>query len=35
MINLYREAYDIYACAGILFNHESPLRGENLLQKKS
>ena len=25
----YREAYDIFACNGILFNHESPRRGEN------
>ena len=25
--NHYREAYDIFACCGILFNHESPLRG--------
>jgi GDPmannose 4,6-dehydratase len=27
----YREAYGFYACNGILFNHESPARGENLL----
>ena len=27
----YREAYNIFACNGILFNHESPLRGETLL----
>ena len=27
----YRESYGIYACNGILFNHESPLRGETLL----
>ena len=27
MTNHYREAYDIFACCGILFNHESPLRG--------
>lgn len=30
----YREAYDIYACNGILFNHESPLRGENFVTRK-
>ena len=29
----YREAYDLFACNGILFNHESPRRGELLLQK--
>jgi GDPmannose 4,6-dehydratase len=27
----YREAYDMYACNGILFNHESPLRGETFV----
>tara|TARA_Y100000996_G_C22525841_1_gene644395 strand:- start:673 stop:1653 length:981 start_codon:yes stop_codon:yes gene_type:complete len=27
MTNHYREAYDLFACCGILFNHESPLRG--------
>jgi GDPmannose 4,6-dehydratase len=30
----YREAYNIYACNGILFNHESPLRGETFVTKK-
>lgn len=30
----YREAYDIFACCGILFNHESPRRGENFVTKK-
>ncbi len=30
----YREAYHIYACTGILFNHESPLRKENFVTKK-
>jgi GDPmannose 4,6-dehydratase len=30
----YREAYGIYACNGILFNHESPLRGENFVTRK-
>ena len=31
---IYREAYGIYACAGILFNHESPRRGETFVTKK-
>lgn len=30
----YREAYGIYACNGILFNHESPKRGENFVTRK-
>jgi len=30
----YREAYDIYACSGIVFNHESPLRTEGFVVKK-
>jgi GDPmannose 4,6-dehydratase len=30
----YREAYDIFACAGILFNHESPLRGVEFVTRK-
>jgi GDPmannose 4,6-dehydratase len=30
----YREAYKIFACNGILFNHESPLRGETFVTKK-
>ena len=30
----YREAYKIYACNGILFNHESPLRGETFVSRK-
>lgn len=30
----YREAYGIYACSGILFNHESPLRSERFVTKK-
>ncbi len=30
----YREAYGIYACNGILFNHESPVRGENFVTRK-
>ena len=31
--NVYRDAYDIFACNGILFNHESPIRG-NFYHKK-
>ena len=31
----YREAYNMHASNGILFNHESPLRGETLLHEKS
>ena len=30
----YREAYDLYACSGILFNHESPVRGETFVTRK-
>ena len=30
----YREAYGIYACNGILFNHESPVRGETFVTRK-
>jgi GDPmannose 4,6-dehydratase len=30
----YREAYDMYACNGVLFNHESPLRGETFVSRK-
>jgi GDPmannose 4,6-dehydratase len=30
----YREAYGMYACNGILFNHESPLRGETFVSRK-
>jgi len=30
----YREAYDLYACNGILFNHESPIRGETFVTRK-
>ena len=33
MVN-YREAYDMYACNGIVFNHESPLRGETSVTRK-
>jgi GDPmannose 4,6-dehydratase len=32
--NNYREAYDIFACNGILFNHESPRRGETFVTRK-
>jgi GDPmannose 4,6-dehydratase len=31
----YREAYGMYACNGILFNHESPLRGETFVTRKT
>ena len=30
----YRESYNMYACSGILFNHESPRRGENFVTRK-
>lgn len=30
----YREAYGMFACNGILFNHESPRRGENFVTRK-
>jgi len=30
----YRESYDMFACSGILFNHESPLRGEQFVTRK-
>ncbi|HLD60687.1 MAG TPA: GDP-mannose 4,6-dehydratase [Patescibacteria group bacterium] len=30
----YRESYGLYACSGILFNHESPRRGENFVTRK-
>ncbi|MEM1158349.1 MAG: GDP-mannose 4,6-dehydratase [Verrucomicrobiota bacterium] len=30
----YRESYDMYACSGILFNHESPRRGETFVTRK-
>ena len=33
MVN-YREAYQMFACNGILFNHESPRRGENFVTRK-
>jgi GDPmannose 4,6-dehydratase len=34
MIRNYREGYGLYACNGILFNHESPRRGENFVSRK-
>lgn len=34
IIKNYREAYNIFACNGILFNHTSPRRGENFVEKK-
>ena len=34
MVNLYREAYNLFCCSGILFNHESPLRGDNYVTQK-
>lgn len=33
-VGLYRQAYGLFACAGILFNHESPRRGENFVTRK-
>ena len=34
LVNNYRDAYDLFACNGILFNHESPRRGENFVTMK-
>lgn len=34
IVTNYREAYNMYACNGILFNHESPRRGENFVTRK-
>jgi len=34
MVGLYREGYDMFACCGILFNHESPRRGETFVTRK-
>ena len=34
IVKNYREAYKIFACNGILFNHESPRRGETFVTKK-
>ena len=34
LVNNYRDAYNLFACNGILFNHESPRRGENFVTMK-
>jgi GDPmannose 4,6-dehydratase len=34
MVKLYRESYGMFACCGILFNHESPRRGKNFVTRK-
>jgi len=34
MTSTYRKSYDMYSCSGILFNHESPRRGENFVTRK-
>ena len=34
IVKNYREAYNMYACSGILFNHESPRRGHNFVTRK-
>ena len=34
LCRVYRDSYNIYCCSGILFNHESPLRGQNFVTKK-
>jgi GDPmannose 4,6-dehydratase len=34
LVQIYRDAYNIFACSGILFNHESSRRGENFLTRK-
>lgn len=34
MVQIYRAAYNLYCCCGILFNHESPRRGENFVTRK-
>ena len=34
LVRIYRSAYSLFACAGILFNHESPRRGENYVTRK-
>jgi GDPmannose 4,6-dehydratase len=34
MIQIYRAAYNLFCCCGILFNHESPRRGENFVTRK-
>ena len=34
LVKIFRENYDLYACSGILFNHESPLRNDEFVTKK-
>jgi GDPmannose 4,6-dehydratase len=34
MVTIYRERYRLFACAGILFNHESPYRSDNFVSRK-
>mgnify|MGYP001288257013 CR=1 FL=1 len=34
MVGTYRKSYNIFACSGVLFNHESPRRGENFVTRK-
>lgn len=34
LVRIYRESYGLYACSGILFNHESPRRGEQFVTRK-
>ena len=34
MVNMYKDAYGLFCCSGILFNHESPLRGDEFVTKK-
>ena len=34
LVRIYRDAYNIFSCSGILFNHESSRRGENFLTRK-
>lgn len=34
LIQIYRSSYNLFCCSGILFNHESPRRGENFVTKK-
>lgn len=34
MVSIYRKQYELFACSGILFNHESPKRGDNFVTKK-
>ena len=34
LVKIFRENYDLYACSGILFNHESPLRSDSFVTKK-